>query len=237
MKPIVKLSFLSAFFSLVYLLLEQFGFLRYLMCYLYSTNSYLETYKNIEKYGEERMVITLSTTYNRLPKLIPVLKSLLDQTVRVDMIYVTICGTKENHDIENKEIENIKKIANVIEMKNCKHPNVSQLYTAITREGDKNTLIITVGDDIIYGKDFIESMMDTIKEGEDKIVYIREQGEQIEPIEYIDLSNGAMFKAGYFSSEFIKELEHKNRNWITEYIKSISIPIQSLKYSGNISSI
>jgi transposase-like protein len=246
MKPIVKLSFLSALFSLVYLLLDQFGFIRYLTCYLYSANSYLESYKNVEKYGEERTVITLSTTYNRLNKVVPVLKSLLDQTVRVDMIYVTVCGT--NIDVEKNPdtlstLNNIKKVANVVELKDCKHPNVSQLYTAITREGDTNTLIITVGDDIIYGKDFIETLLDNIKD-DDKIVFVSdgEDGNVEHNIEHsiehsIDLSKGVLFKTRYFSSKFIKELEYKNRNWINEYSKSLNIPVKPIKYSGNIQEI
>jgi len=240
MKPIVKLSFLSAFLSFVYLLLEQFGFVRYLMCYLHSTESYIENYKNIEKYGDERTVITLSTTYTRLPKLILVLKSLLDQTVRVDMIYVTICGDNDTTNQTNSEtlsaLNTIKKIATIVEIKNCKHPNVSQLYTAITREGNTTTRIITVGDDIIYGKDFIETLMDAMKDGDDKIVFINEGEQEKTQEQYlnIDLSKGVLFKTSYFSTNFIKELEYKNRNWITEYSKSLNIPTKSLKYSGNI---
>jgi hypothetical protein len=234
MKPIVKLAFFSALFSFIYLLLEQFGLVRFGACYMYSVHSYLEEYKNIERMGEDRVVITLSTTYSRLPKILPVLKSLLDQTVRVDTIYLTVCGKKE--EIDEFVLEKIKKIATLVEMNNCKHELSSQLYTALVREGDEETGIITVSDDIIYGKDFIETLLDQANHS-DKIVYIK--GVEIE--KHIDLRKGALFKTKYFGSDFVQDLEYKNRNWINEYLQtsiySKHIPLEGIEYSSNLATI
>jgi hypothetical protein len=236
MKPIVKLAFFSAFFSFIYLLLEQFGIVRFGTCYMYSVNSYIEEYKNIEKMGEYKTVITLSTTYSRLPKILPVLKALLDQTVRVDTIYLTVCGKKE--EIDQVLLEKIKKITTLVEMNKCKHELSSQLYTALVREGDEETRIITLSDDIIYGKDFIETLLEH-SQNSDKIVYIKGINQGIE--NHIDLRKGALFKTKYFGSDFIQDLEYKNRNWINEYLQtsvySKNIPLEGIEYSENLNLI
>jgi len=147
----VIISLFSALFSLIYVLLVYFGITRYFSVYLYSTESYTKNYPKLEKADDKnRVVIAMTTTPNK--KIKATINSLLDQTVRVDEISMNI-------PYGDKIPENYKKILQTYNH-SVKYGDVAKLISTLMREGEEHTKIILVNDDMIYGKDFIEDMVD-----------------------------------------------------------------------------
>ena len=86
-KTIIIISVVSIIISLIYILLNYFGLLRYMGMYLYSPSTFGEAYKKLDEGDKNnRIVISLTTTPENLKNITPVINSLLDQTVKVNLI-------------------------------------------------------------------------------------------------------------------------------------------------------
>src|SRR3989344_4209045 len=100
-KTIIILSVVSTILSLVYIFLVYFGIIRYFSIQIYPLESYSKNYKNLDKASKDeknRVIVSLSTSPNKIKKLKPVINSILDQTVRVDEIAISIPYDKQ-HDV------------------------------------------------------------------------------------------------------------------------------------------
>ena len=89
-KTIIVISLVSAIFSLIYVLLTYFGLTRYVGLYMFSTEGYSKKYKNLDKLGKYKTIISMTATPKQMEKLTHTIKSLLDQTVRVDLISIVV---------------------------------------------------------------------------------------------------------------------------------------------------
>lgn len=155
----MDLFIFTTILSLIFILLSYFGILRYFKLHCDSCQKHTENYKNLDKANDNRVVLSLSTTPDRIKKMKPTINSLLDQTVRVDQIALnipkTFKGQEYNVPEEYKDIMNIF-ICN--EYENC-----TNYIPTVLREDDNNTIILILDDNIIYGKDFIEKMIEEHK--------------------------------------------------------------------------
>lgn len=166
-RTVVILSLLSALFSLVYILSSYYGLNRYLALHIYPLESYTKNYTKLDKASPDRVVVSISTCSNRINKLEPVIKSLLDQTVKVDEIALTIPYSCKVPDKLSKVLTVYKYSVN--------YKDNGKLIPPLLREGEKSTKIIIVNDDMIYGKDFIEEMVEENKK-ENKAIVNKELG-------------------------------------------------------------
>lgn len=151
----------STVISVIVILMSYFELTRYVLLYVRPTDYYIREYKKIQKtnYPEEtkRVVVTMSTTPGRMNKLEPVLKSLLDQTMRVDQIALNL---PYNHNGRKYEVpDQYKKVVNVFTTGKDLGTSANAIIPTVKREGEIGTLIISVEDNKIYGKDFIESIV------------------------------------------------------------------------------
>lgn len=218
-KTIIIISIISAIFSLVYMLLNYFGLLRYLALYIYPVESYSKNYKNLDKIGSNKTVISLTVSKDQLNNLTHCLKSLLDQTVKVDLISVIIpYGT--NYKTPNE-------IKNSISVFNCGKDNgtLNCLLTAVTREAESTTKIITLEGNKIYGKDFIETLLEESNKNPNSIIYSNNSN-------IIDLKKGVVFKTDFFKTDFLDVPDKVNYlSWINTYFKNH--PKIQISYSEN----
>jgi hypothetical protein len=135
-------------------LLYYFGVIRYFEMHFSSHEKYLNNYKNLEKASDKKVVISLTTTPDKIKHLKPILNSLLDQTVKVDQIALNIPeGLK--YDIP-KEYNDILNIFYCGQDYGC----ATKFIPTILREDNGNTIIIILDDKYIYGKDYIETMIE-----------------------------------------------------------------------------
>jgi len=117
--------------------------------------SYMSNYSKLpDSVKDKRVVLSFSLEPSDMDNVKPMLNSILDQTVKVDAIFATV---KQ----ENKELvpEWVKKIA-VILPSGKDYGDCNNIVPILLREKEEDTIIITLQNDVVYGKDFIESMVD-----------------------------------------------------------------------------
>lgn len=127
------LLYLSIVVSIVSILVVAFDLDRWLISKLYSAESYVGT--NYKKPKGRNKVVLLFRCNEPLSQ--DTIKSLLDQSVRVDDISVE-CSKPENH----------KKTKHIV--------SIHKPGTLHIREGDMNTTVIEVTNGTIYPYDYVE---------------------------------------------------------------------------------
>ena len=220
-KTIIALSLISAVLSLVYILLSYFGFLRYSGMYIFSTQGYVDNYKNLDKIDEKnKVVISMTSTPEQMKNLSPVINSLLDQTVGVDLITLVVPkGPEYKLPVKLKDTLTVFRYGE-------KRDQLAPLFSTIMREGESTTKIIVLGDNKIYGKDFIEQLIDESNKNPDKIIYNNTDSD------LIDLKQGVIFKASFFSKDFFDVKKGTPSNvWVNDYFKKRGKV--NVKYSEN----
>ena len=111
-----------------------------------------------------KVVVSVVADPKDFDRLKPVLNSILDQTVRVDRIGVVV-PLKNEKDVP----EFIKNIANIFPAgKN--YGDGTALIPILLKEKECDTIIIALSSNVIYGKDFIEKMVDESEDNPDTVL-------------------------------------------------------------------
>ena len=155
---------------LIITILYYYGITRYIQLHYETPDKYIENYKNLPKISgiDNKIIISFTTTPDRINKLNPMLNSILDQTVKIDQIVLNIpenCKGK-TYNIPN----NYKNIINIITCGKDYGP-ATKFIPTVLREDNADTIIILLDDDTIYGKDFIENIVEESKKNKDKTIY------------------------------------------------------------------
>jgi hypothetical protein len=159
------ISLIFSILYLIYLFLSYNGITRYIALHVNSTESYINDYPKLEKADKDRVVVCFTANEAQLSKLKPFINSILDQTVRVDDIALTI----PNKDLE-KVPENLKKVLSVYGYSKD-YENAGNLISSVLREPEATTKIIIVEPYMIYGQDFIEKIIQESNKHKNKIIY------------------------------------------------------------------
>ena len=84
---------------IIVIIFYYYDIFRYIKIHFDSDYEYIKNYKKLNKFNyTDRIVISLTTTPDRIQYIKPVIKSLLDQSVKVDQIVLNIpklCKNKE----------------------------------------------------------------------------------------------------------------------------------------------
>lgn len=150
------------------LILLQFDISRYVKIkYSNEYKSYITNYSKIPKINtEQKVIISLTTSPQMINNIKSTIKSLLDQSVRVDEIVLNI------PEKSNGLIYNIPEVyKDMITIKKCSvdYGESTSIIPTLLRECD-DCVVICVEDKYIYGFDFIESIFDQYKKNTNKII-------------------------------------------------------------------
>lgn len=159
---IIIVTIIATILSLVMILLSYFGVTRYISLRIQGPESYISNYKNIPK-TDDNTTVAIKTTPDRIKKIVPVISSILDQTVRVDKIFLVI----PQNDIDNgyKLPENIGKLVLLFPTgKDYGDECCNSMIPMLLYEKECSTTIIALMDNVVYGKDFIETMITNSKD-------------------------------------------------------------------------
>lgn len=149
-----------------------YGFDRCLLLRLCSdkkAKKMIENYAKLPPASDDRTVITFASNDDH--NILPTVLSLLDQTVRVNQIALNSCLKKQPSDICLQAI-NVFRVS----------PKTEQfrgIIPTLEREKDAKTNIIWMRDDYVYGKDFIETLIDAYKKPTQAVVAKNSRGEII----------------------------------------------------------
>lgn len=151
----IILFLISFVLSFAYILIKFFQWDRFILTINNTSTdieSVVEKYKDTKKHDSDENIVLCFILNRPINEFMPVLRSVLDQTVRIDRITIldNVGFTKQN-----KDHNNLEKYINIVQWKNQK----VSTDTFKKLEKDKNTRIIVLRDDIIYGTDFIEFMI------------------------------------------------------------------------------
>lgn len=203
-KKLLIVSIFLSILQLLYLFLLYFQLIRYfkIKYNITSIDNYINNYKDVDKI-DKKIVISFNTS--NITNLDPMLKSILDQSLRVDKI---VLNTTKNINLPNK----YKKFLNIYKVDNSLGPATS-IIPSLLREVDKDTHIIFIKDNIIYNKYFIENLIDE----SDKF-----------PKNVISCKQGFLVKPNFFNKEIINyDKNNISSEWIIDNlnckIKNINI--------------
>ena len=210
-------------FVVIICIVTYFDFYRYFylhnfICKTNDFDEYIEYYQELSKLDEidSKVVISFSTTPDKIRKIRPMIKSILDQSVKVDKIILNLPDTCER--MEYKVPEDYKDVLNVY---NCgkDYGYGNKFIPTLLRESDYGTILIMLDDEYIYGYDFIEKLLFESIEYPNRMIY----------------SEGAMLVKPEF---FRKEILNIKESVITENVikKYIKVNSNRVKYYKNIKS-
>ena len=200
MDPVNIIFFLLLIILIIFYLYDMF---RYIKIHFDSDSEYIKNYKNLKKFNNiDRIVISLTTTPDRIQFIKPVIKSLLDQTVKVDQITLNIPKL-----CKNKEYDIPEELNNMCNIFTCgkDYGQGTKFIPTILRETSLNTIIIMVDDDYIYGKNFIKSILSQYNKRNCAIC----------------MNEAILIKPEFIDTDVIyANKKNINNDWIKKYIKS-----------------
>lgn len=199
--------------SLLFIILTYFGITRYLTLQLQSSDTYIKNYHKLPKSNAKKVNIVIYSDYKNINRLKPLINSILDQTIRVDRIFLVV--TKQ---ITSDELpEYLNKIVTVLPAaKKYGGDFANSLIPMLLNEKNADTTIVSLKNNIVYGKDFIETIIN--------------MSEKIPKTAILDNKNNALVvKPNYYDSNIFDRNKYIYLDtWFIE-----NIPSQYLKYSEN----
>lgn len=165
-KTIIFLSILSALLTLFHVIASYKGWDRLLYLRMFSLESYTKNYMKKLLGDTEHRVVVLSTcrTEKELRNVPVFVKSILDQTVRVNEFVLFV-----PYSLKNKA-EKYGQAIRVIGYKKDYGPMNTFVYGTKREENGKTKLII-LDCNTSYGKDYIESMLDKSNERKNCLIF------------------------------------------------------------------
>lgn len=157
---IIVSSIVSTIVSLIVTFLSYFGLTRYIGCHINNCTSAIENYSKLPiATTDNRVVISFSVKPDKIKKLKPFINSILDQTVKVNLIAMIILDDNSgNYDIPKY----IKDVASVFPV-GRDYGKGTKIIPMLLREKECGTIIIALDENRVYGQDFIYSLIEESK--------------------------------------------------------------------------
>lgn len=160
----ISLSILSIIISI----LSYYGIIRYIKLYLSkSVDKYTENYSSLPLASNDKRVIVILSVQNEdeLKTIYPTINSLLDQTVRINQIFLVL-PCKSNCNVP----ENLTKVVTVVQPGKTYDDTYQDIISILHREKENDTIIIKVSNGVIYGNDFIENLLEISESASDFVI-------------------------------------------------------------------
>jgi hypothetical protein len=134
--------------------LHRYAFLHTKMADEHIMNNYMKK-KRVS--CKERVIVSLTTTPYRMKKIKPMVRSIMDQSVRIDQIALNIPNQTDNDKWDIPE--NLENLINVYHTGRS-YGRGTRCIPTVLRETDAKTIIILLDDYFIYEYDFIEKLIE-----------------------------------------------------------------------------
>lgn len=201
---IIIITIISTLLSLIFVLVSYFGINRYLSLHWGRCDSYIREYSKLPKANNKRVIISFTTTPDKLDKIKPMINSILDQTVRVNQILLVF--PYKYKDYKYVLPKYLKDTVNVFPI-GREYGKGTKLIPVLLREKESDTIIIALDDNIVYGKDFVETMIDESNKNPGNVL--------------VDKSGAILVKPEYFECNIIdRENDNCDIKWIIDKAKN-----------------
>eukprot|EP00966_Prymnesium_polylepis_P003767 85778-Prymnesium_polylepis.1 len=109
------------------------------------------------------VVLSLTTTPQRLVTLAPTLQSILSQTVTADKVYLNIPRFSRRHNREYKVPASVSALP--IEINWCEeYGPATKLIPTLQKEKEPTTVILSIDDDMLYPHGHIETLLNALQQ-------------------------------------------------------------------------
>jgi hypothetical protein len=136
---------------------------------------------------DTKTIIAINTTLQRIEKIRPMLNSILDQTIRVNNIILII--PQDDIDSGYTIPSDIKKIATLFPKgKDYGTRFSNSIIPMLLTQKECDTTIITLLDNIIYGKDYLETILIEGEKYKKTVIYDKNHTSILFKPEYYDSS-------------------------------------------------
>lgn len=160
----ISLSILSIIISI----LSYYGIIRYIKLYFSkSVDKYTENYSSLPLASNDKRVIVVLSVKNQdeIKTIYPTINSLLDQSVRINQIFLVLpCDSKCNVP------ENLTKVVSIVQPGKTYDETYQDIISILHREKEKDTVIIKVSNGVIYGNEFIEHILEISDSATDFVI-------------------------------------------------------------------
>jgi cellulose synthase/poly-beta-1,6-N-acetylglucosamine synthase-like glycosyltransferase len=211
---VIILTIISTLISVIFIVLSYFGITRYISLRRDKSKKLIEQYKTLSKASDSnKVIISFTTTLQNIDRIRPMINSILDQTVRVDQIILVLpYGSTYNIPEYLKEIVTI-----VPTGKN--YGEGTKLIPTLLREKECDTIIIAINDNKIYGKDFIETLVEEANKNPNTVL--------------IDKCNSTILvRPEYFGCDIIdRDKDTFTNDWFLEKAKNSKVICYSENYT------
>lgn len=209
-RTIIIWTIITSLLSLIFILASYYGYIRYLQIRIKPSSDYAEKYKYLPRASKNRTIISFYTPEKNLDKIKPMINSILDQTVRVDQILLPC-----SYSIP----EYLKTVVSPCPvMKN--YGKGTAFVPVLLKEKNADTAIIVLKDGIVYGKDYIETLVTRSEQDFNTVITDQKQdGVLIRP-ECYDNCNALMSNSG----------QNLDEKWLVDNAKNVAV----IEYDENI---
>lgn len=182
-RNLIILSIILSIISGIYIVLSYFGITRCWMLKIQNPDTYIEKYSQLPNINQKRIVLSFTTIPNNLDKIKPMINSILDQTIKVNQIALVTPyhykGQKYNFP------QYLNKVANNFPA-GKDYGFGTKLIPILLREKECDTIIIAINDNYIYGKDFIEIMVQAVEDNPNTVIVDNNRSTIVLKPEYFD---------------------------------------------------
>jgi hypothetical protein len=213
----ITLFFLSVIISILITIITYFGLDRYYTLQRDCSDKLIDNYKNLTKL-DDTIIISLSATDSNLENLRPMLNSLLDQTISVDKIILNLPKSSGQTYILPQNYELFLKTKDLL----AEYGYGNNIIPTLLDEKNADTKIIYLENNNIYGKDFIQKLVEESNKYPDNPIGVRDHNR-----EYSNLVKPKFFKGSVAS---IDPSTVYDKNWIDSHLKTDKI---YMKYIEN----
>ncbi len=199
--------------SLIFIILTYFGITRYITLQLQSPDTYIENYHKLPKSDAKKLNIVIYSDSKNINNLKPMINSMLDQTIRVDRIFLVTT------DITSDELpEYLKKVVTILPAaKKYGGEFANSLIPMLLNEKNADTTIMVLKNNIIYGKDFIETMVNMSEKTPKTAILDNKHNSILIKPDYYDSSIFDRNKDTYPDVWFTEKILHKYLQYSENY--------------------
>lgn len=230
-RSLVIFSIAISLLSVVFMFLQYMGYVRYCQLCMNSSESYAEAYKGTPRAEYKgKIVVSISPSTTDLNDIKPFLNSILDQTVHTDQIAINL------HDKTNYVIPDFIKNTDLISIYKVpeNYYDAAKLIAPLLREKNGDCLLILLNDQVVYGKDFIESVVEEVNKSPNSAICCSVNGK------LIDTSMGVAVKPNFLPADTIDALKGpidvcKDFDvFVSANLAKKKTPVKAINYKDNL---
>jgi hypothetical protein len=201
-KSTLILGIILTVIYLVYLVFNHYECIRYYDLHNNKTEYYAKKLSDIPKASTSKVVVAFTATEEQMKNLKPVINSILDQTTRVDEIVLVAPYSKT--EALSDELKKVVSVRGHVK----EYDDASTLIYTVLSEPEANTRIVLIEPYMVYGKYFIENMINNSDRYPEKIIYAKKNK---------DKAYGVLVKPRFFNEKICQYENGKGfKNWLQE---------------------